>query len=297
MDIKKVTIIILTAIIVLALAVFFIFKSETEILEIEETVDQEIIQEEASLINKKNIGYSVEGREIEAYEFGGGDKKLLFVGGIHGGYEWNTVVLAYQMIDYFENNIDLVPTDVSISIIPSLNPDGVYDVIGANGRFTALDVPKVVGEAGLGRFNSHGVDLNRNFDCKWSPESNWRGNVVSAGEGPFSEPEAATLRDYVYEKKPDAAVFWHSKANTVYASECENGILEQTLDIMNLYATAGQYNSVEFFDAYPITGDVEGWLASVGVPAITVELETHETVEFDRNLAGVKSLIDYYSNI
>jgi hypothetical protein len=296
MSTKKVIIIILAAIIAVATIAFFIFRSETEIKEIEPVVveREEVIEE--PIAREKTIGYSVEGREIEVYKFGDGNNEILFVGAVHGGYEWNTVVLAYQMIDYFEANNEIIPDDLSVSIIPSLNPDGVYDVTGMDGRFEISDVP-VVNEVGLGRFNANNVDLNRNFDCKWAPESSWRGNIVDAGTGPFSEPEAIALRDYVYGNNPEAVIFWHSKANTVYASECEEGVLTETVDIMNLYATAGQYNSVEVFDAYPITGDAEGWLASIGIPAITVELETHETIEFDRNLAGVKKMIEYYSSI
>ena len=37
----------------------------------------------------KVIGSSVQGRKIESYTYGGGAKHLVFVGGIHGGYEWN----------------------------------------------------------------------------------------------------------------------------------------------------------------------------------------------------------------
>ena len=79
----------------------------------------------------------------------------------------------------------------------------------------------------------------------------------------------------------------------MYASECENGVLPMTSDIMNLYATAAEYRAVESFDAYPITGDAEGWLASIGIPAITVELKTHETIEWKKNLAGVQALLQY----
>ncbi|KKT32826.1 MAG: Permease, partial [Candidatus Moranbacteria bacterium GW2011_GWF2_44_10] len=74
----------------------------------------------------------------------------------------------------------------------------------------------------------------------------------------------------------------HSQANAVYASECKNGILPKTLDIMNIYAHAAGYPAVKSFDAYAITGDAEGWLASINIPAITVELKTHETIEWDK---------------
>lgn len=122
----------------------------------------------------------------------------------------------------------------------------------------------------------------------------WRGNVVSAGTAPFSEPEARAIRDFTLTNSPTAVVFWHSQANTVYASECEDGIMPATIDIMDAYAKAAGYNAVDSFDAYEVTGDAEGWLASIGIPAITVELETHETIEWDRNLAGVLAIFEYY---
>lgn len=244
---------------------------------------------------QKVIGNSVEGRTIEAYTFGSGDHHLLFVGGIHGGYEWNSVLLAYEFIDYFTTNSSVIPENVKVTVIPVLNPDGLVKIIGKEGRFVFAEAPKDRSVTVPGRFNANRVDLNRNFDCKWQPESTWRGEVVSAGTVPFSEPEAATLRDFVLESQPEAVVFWHSKANTVYASECEEGVLPLTRTIMNTYAGPANYNTVEVFDAYPITGDAEGWLASINIPAITVELETHDSIEWERNLAGTQALINLFS--
>ncbi len=233
------------------------------------------------------IGHSVEGRNIEAYTYGTGSTTVMFVGGVHGGYEWNSVLLAYQFMDYLTTNPSFVPKNLSIAIIPSANPDGVFKVIGKEGRFALTDVPTTVQPAGTGRFNAHGVDLNRNFDCKWQPESTWRSQKVSAGTAAFSEPEAVAIRDFVLKNKPSAGIFWHSQANAVYASECNGGILPQTLDIMNAYAQAGGYGAVKTFDSYAVTGDAEGWMASINIPAITVELKTHETTEWDKNIAGI----------
>lgn len=243
---------------------------------------------------KQVIGTSVQGRAIEAYTYGHGSEHLLFVGGIHGGYEWNSVLLAYSYIDYLEKQ---PPAEaVTITVIPVLNPDGLFAVTGKEGRFAATDASTDTAVLARGRFNANNVDLNRNFDCKWKPESTWRSTTVSAGTSIFSEPEARALRDFVLKETPVAVVFWHSQANAVYASECEAGILPGTLAAMNAYATAAKYPAISTFDAYPVTGDAEGWLASIGIPAITVELATHESVEWERNLPGIQALIRVYNN-
>ncbi|MBU0801442.1 MAG: hypothetical protein KKA05_10645, partial [Alphaproteobacteria bacterium] len=80
------------------------------------------IAEEAVL--SEVVGTSVQGRDITAYHYGTGDTNLLFVGGIHGGYEWNSVLLAYRFMDYLEANPDAIPDSLRITIVPSANPDG-----------------------------------------------------------------------------------------------------------------------------------------------------------------------------
>lgn len=245
-------------------------------------------------VDHKIIGRSVEGRDIEVYLYGTGATHLLFVGGIHGGYEWNSVLLAYQFVDYFDANPGTIPKNLTIAVIPSANPDGVYRVVKKEGRFIVGDVSDDQQITESGRFNAHDVDLNRNFDCKWKPQSTWKSKIVSAGPKVFSEPEAVAIRDFVSEYKPSSVVFWHSKANAVYSSECEAGVLPKTLDIMNVYARASGYTAIKSFDAYETSGDSEGWLASINIPAITVELKTHETVEWEKNLAGIKALLKYY---
>lgn len=281
---------IIISIIILGIVVYFIYPRFEE----EMIVENIPVVETVPFITEEIIGKSVEGREIKSYAFGNGETNLVFVGGIHGGYEWNSTYLAYRFIDFLKENQDFVPSDITVTVIPSANPDGLFKITGKVGRFTVDDVPDSTTN-GLGRFNANDVDLNRNFDCKWKPESTWQNKIVSAGTSAFSEPEAQAIKNFVEDKKPKAFVFWHSKANAVYASECTDGVLPETLGIMKAYSLSSGYKSVKSFDAYEVTGDAEGWLASIGIPAITVELRTHESIEWGKNIAGVKSVIEYYS--
>jgi len=294
---RKIQLAILSFIPVLLIVGFYflvtIDTSEEEVFI--EVAEVAVVVEPEPFVVYGTIGSSVEQREIEVVTFGHGDTHLLFVGGMHGGYEWNSSLLAYGMIEHLEENPDFLPEDLTMSIIPVLNPDGLFKVTETSGKFTIGAVPDPSVRVAEARFNANDVDLNRNFDCKWAPESTWRGNVVSAGTGAFSEPEAAALRDYVATFQPKAVAFWHSKANNVYASECEDGVLPETLTLMDTYATAGSYGAVPSFDAYPVTGDAEGWLASIGIPAVTVELESPTSIEWTRNLAGVEAVLELYS--
>lgn len=242
------------------------------------------------------IGQSVEGRDITAYHFGAGDEELLFVGGIHGGYEWNTVLLAYELVDYLEENPDAVPENLTVTVVPVLNPDGLHETTGEVGRFARSDVPSAQEETIPGRFNANNVDLNRNFDCSWEETGTWRSRDVSGGDAPFSEPESAAIRDYVADSNIVGAVVYYSAAGGVFAAECdESGVMTETSELTNTYAAASGYRAYEEFDFYAITGDMVNWLARENIPAISVLLTDHESVEWSRNKDGVEAVLEYYA--
>jgi predicted deacylase len=291
---RNLTLVILFVLLVVGLSIIaFIFLKDKKPIPPPAVLTPKPVVEKPQVFTEV-IGKSVQGREITAYTYGSGDTHLTFVGGIHGGYEWNSVMLAYQLMDYLNANPVIIPENISVTIIPSLNPDAVSKVTGKEGRFSIADVSKDEVLLASARFNANSVDLNRNFDCNWQPTSMWRSKEVSAGNSVFSEPESQAIQKFVVEKKPDAFVFWHSQANTVYSSACGGPALPKTVDMMNVYAEAAGYQKAEEFTAYVITGDVGDWLAKIGIPTITAELKTHETIEFEQNLAGVKALFNYF---
>lgn len=241
------------------------------------------------------IGTSVEGRDLTAYHYGTGDKEVLFVGGIHGGYEWNTVLVAYELMDYLKANPKVVPDGVRVTVIPVLNPDGLNKTVGSPARFTKADVPSPIEKTVSGRFNANTVDLNRNFDCDWQANGVWNKVSVSGGSAAFSEPESKAFKSYVETHKLSGVVVWYSSAGGVFSSNCHNDVSPETAAITKIYADASGYPAHKVYNYYEITGDMANWLAKNNIPTISVLLTTHDDVEWLKNKAGIEALLTHYA--
>lgn len=241
----------------------------------------------------ETIGESAGGTGIRAYHFGDGETEVLFVGGVHGGYSYNTAALGYELVDYFDSNPNAVPDGLMVTVIPVLNPDGLMKVVGTAGRFDVSDVSATDAERVAGRFNGNDVDINRNFDCQWTANATWQNRSVSGGSEVFSEPEARALRDYIESAGVDAAVVYFSQAGGVYSSTCNNGLDAEMVALTNAYANGSGYPAYEEFDYYEVTGDMVNWMAKIDVPAISVLLSDHENTEWSKNRAGVMAVLEY----
>ena len=244
--------------------------------------------------NQTLLGTSVGGRSINAYHFGSGAKELLFIGGAHGGYEWNTSLVAFQLMDYLKTNPSKIPSGVTVTVIPVMNPDGLFKVTGKEGVFTAADIPADANTV-PGRYNANNVDLNRNFDCDWKATGTWQNTKVSGGSAPFSEPESKALQSYVSAHAPTAVVEWFSAAGGVYSSSCGKGISSETSAITKVYADASGYPAHKNYDFYDVTGDMVNWFAKNNIPAISVLLTDHTSTEWSKNKAGVDAILAHYT--
>ena len=221
------------------------------------------------------IGYSAGNQPLVARHFGDGPRVLVLVGGMHGGYEQNTVALAERLADHFAAQPQDIPAGWSIVIVPAANPDGLMR-----------------GSSPEGRFNDRGVDLNRNWGCGWSADAVWRDTPVNPGSGPLSEPETRALADTLLQLSPEAVVFFHSKAGGVFAGDCPTGPPEIELgQLAAVYGEASGYTYGRSFSAYPVTGTAASWADGQGFYSVDVELETSNLAEFDANLRGVLAVL------
>ncbi len=223
------------------------------------------------------IGHSAEGRDLVIRRFGSGEHILMLVGGIHGGWEGNTVTLMQQLIEHFTATPDDVLPGITILINPVANPDGL-----AYGR-----IPR-------GRFNGDDVDLNRNWSCDWSSEAFWREERVNAGIGSFTEPETIALSNFILQVRPAALLFFHSAAGGVFAGNCDGD--HGSAVLAAVFGKAAGYPYDKPFTAYGVSGTASDWADQQGIPAADVELLSPLDSEYDRNLKGILALESWLSS-
>ena len=225
----------------------------------------------AEASNCRIIGTSVEGRSLEAYRFGAGPINLALIGGIHGGYEWNSTHLMNRLLTYLSDNTEIVPTDISLYIIPTANPDGLAHSGTASGRF-----------------NANEVDLNRNWDCDWQPEARWLSQPVNPGTEPFSEPETRSVRNFLMIGRFVGAIFYHSAGTMVTAgSRCGGG--DEAKEYSHAIASVTNYVSMQYPQS-DITGESTDWLSGKGIPSVTIELTTHTAIDWEMNMKGLQAI-------
>ena len=230
------------------------------------------------------IGQSVNGAPLEAVRLGSGPITLVFVGGLHAGFAPGTVELANRVIEYFSENLAEIPPEITLVVIPNANPDS----------------PRAPGQL-AGRLNGNGVDLNRNWDCRWVPNPVW-GDEPKEGLGgaePFSEPEVRSLANFITVQKSTAVIFWQARSaeGLVSPGECaENSSVSKTL--ANIYGGATDYHIADFEELVDIEvqGDVTNWLDSQGIPAISVLVTDYNATDFEQNLAAIEAVLRFYAN-
>jgi hypothetical protein len=233
----------------------------------------------------------VEDRAITAYRVGEGEKPIVLIGGIHGGYEWNTVRLADMMLEHLREQPGEIPGGYRVYVIPVMNPDGLHKVTDGV-PLTEVDFSQK--NTIPGRFNARGVDLNRNWDSRWEPTSYWGRREVDAGTEPFSEPETRAVRDFLLEQDPAVVIFFQSAANGIWYGGKHVGY-EPARRLAEAYSEGSGYPLPEGGEGpvdYEITGAASSYLYTREIPALTIELVTHGSPEFQRNLGGVRAVFE-----
>jgi predicted deacylase len=233
------------------------------------------------LLNKQQseiIGYSMEGKPLIVYIFGNGTQERMIVAGIHGGDEWNTVTLSNQIIKYLNQNSDEIPEDVTLYILPNLNPDGERR---AHNKY--------------GRLNDDGVDLNRNFPINWKQDwdrsSCWNYLPSSGGMGPGSEPETQALMNFIEKHKIQALISYHSAALGIFPGGLPWE--KHSIGLAQSIANVTSYPFPPLDTGCTYSGTLADYAVSKGIAAVDLELTNHIETDFDQNLHVLNVLLKF----
>jgi hypothetical protein len=226
------------------------------------------------------IGFSLAARPIEVYTFGAGEKEYLIVAGIHGGYEWNTIGLANELISHINENPEAIPSDVTLYIIRNMNPDGEIRAHGVDGRV-----------------NNNGVDLNRNFPSEnwvkeWDRDGCWIYRPTTGGAFGGSEPETRSVMSFISSRQLEALISYHSAALGVFPGGVPWTGPSKRLASALAKATGYPYPPIDTGCEY--TGTLADWAVENGVgAAVDMELKNHSDTDFEENLKALQVFLKF----
>ena len=201
--------------------------------------------------------------------------------GIHGGYEWNTIALANELITHINEHPEAIPTDAKLYIIRNMNPDGEARDHGVDGRV-----------------NNNGVDLNRNF-----PTENWvrrLGPRWLLDLSPHNRRRVWGLR--TRDTHGDEFHCQSQDHSADQLSQCGIGSFPGRRAVGRRIQNAWPRHAriVTKYPYPPIdtgceyTGTLADWAVENGVgAAVDMELTNHKNTDFDKNLKALKVLLSF----
>jgi hypothetical protein len=225
------------------------------------------------------IGMSQGGTPLILHTLGQGSRRVLILGGQHGGPEANTVELVGGLLDYFDFNPEQLPEGIELNVLIVANPDGLA--------------------MGSRQFLS-GVDPNRNWGgADWRADAFDSNAVFRSGLGgpePFSEPETQVLANWVLANRPTFVLNYHSAGGFMFGGRdgLAGAMSQAYADASGYYWPApsgggGGGNRSPL--PYSASGSMNRWLGENGFAAILVELSTPRGTEIERNLRALKSAL------
>ena len=240
-------------------------------------------------IKVETIGHSVLGKPIHHIQIGRGKKKVHFNGSFHAN-EWITTVVILKFVnDYLHSLTNATPVrslymypfyeEVTLSIVPMVNPDGVDLVLNGLPKETELAQSILEMNNGMDEFtawkaNIRGVDLNNQYPAKWEIEKERKIPKSPAprdypGDAPLTEPEAQAMAKLTENENFDRILAFHTQGEEFYWGY-EGLEPNESLDMAKEFESVSSYKAVQYVDSH--AGYKDWFIQQFNKPGFTLEL-------------------------
>jgi g-D-glutamyl-meso-diaminopimelate peptidase len=238
-------------------------------------------------VRVNTIGESVLGKPLYEILIGNGEKKVHMDASFHAN-EWiTTPVLMRFMNDYLLSLVNRgairgvvtepLYNNVTLSLVPMVNPDGVDLVISgppASLRERVIEINKGSTDFSGWKANINGVDLNNQFPAKWELEKERKEEKSPAprdfpGYKPLSEPESMAMAELARNGNLDRVLALHTQGEEFYWGY--EGLEPPEAEILaEEFESVSGYRSVRYIDSY--AGYKDWFIKDFRRPGFTVEL-------------------------
>lgn len=192
-------------------------------------------------LRKRVIGRSVMGKEILMLELGRGEKKVCYSSAFHAN-EWITIPVLLRFVEEYAEAVitggmlyGAAATElyeqVTLCVLPLVNPDGVDLVTGALSGGSYYERAKAIGSAypeipfpDGWKANIEGVDLNLQFPAGWelAKEIKYAQGYQQpaprdyVGRAPLSAPESRAVYEFTLQQDFALILAYHTQGEVIY---------------------------------------------------------------------------------
>ncbi|MGM0844258.1 MAG: M14 family metallopeptidase [Bacillota bacterium] len=233
------------------------------------------------------IGESVLGKPLYEILIGTGEKKVHINASFHAN-EWiTTPILMRFMNDYLLSLVNRgairgvvtepLYSNVTISLVPMVNPDGVDLVIAgppASLREKLVEINKGSNDFSGWKANINGVDLNNQYPAKWELEKERKEEKSPAprdfpGYKPLSEPESIAMAELARKGDLDRVLALHTQGEEFYWGY--EGLEPSEAEMLaEEFERVSGYRSVRYVDSF--AGYKDWFIKEFQRPGFTIEL-------------------------
>lgn len=256
---------------------------------------ERLVQEYPDLVMSESLGQSPYGRDLWAVKLGRGES-VLFLNGSHHAREWMTTSLLMKMLDTYAQayktngkigayNVRSLLDQVSIWIVPMVNPDGVtLSQQGTEGLPINLAKTLLKYNGNSTNFtrwkaNMQGIDLNRQYPANWNTIKNtastpWYQNYK--GKKPAETSEVQMMMELTERIDPEVTISYHSSGEIIFWNF--NSLSSNLNRDKTIARTLGNLTGYSLVapEKNPSGGGYKDWfIQKYGRPGYTIEIASY----------------------